>query len=147
MTRWVVVLIVAATALFVVGVAAERARGDTHAAAESHEEVSHSDEKVAGVNTESWPLVGLAAAGSLLLAAAVWRRPRRRAALAVTAAAMAAFTVFDVREVVHQLDESAAGLAMLALVVAELHAAAAVVAVMMYGRDRPLTGDRGLGAV
>jgi hypothetical protein len=132
-TRVLVVLIVAATALFVVGVAAERARGETRqAAAETHEGAeaaeSGGDETVGGVNAESWPLVGLAAAGSLLLAAAVWRRPHWRAALAVTAAGMAVFAAFDVREVLHQLDESAAGLAVVAGTVAALHLAAAAVA-------------------
>jgi hypothetical protein len=133
-TRWLVVLIVAATALLVVGVAAERARGETHAAVETHVEGEggEADEAVAGVNAESWPLVGLAAAASLLLAAAVWRRPRWRAALAATAAAMAAFAVLDVREVVHQLDESAGELAVVAAAVAALHGAAAALAVAIY---------------
>lgn len=158
MSRLLVVLMVAATALFAVGVAAERARGDDHAAVESgaHGESGEagegaSGEAVGGVDTESWPLVALAAAASLALAAAVWRRPRWRAALVVAAAAMAAFALFDVREVAHQIDESAAGLAVVAVAVAALHGAAAVLACMMYGRvrhaDQPAARDRGLGAV
>jgi hypothetical protein len=153
--RLLAVLIVVATALFVAGVAAERARGDEAVVveAETHEEAGHDEsaESVGGVDTESWPLVALAAAGSLVLAAAVWRRPRWRAVLVVTAVAMAAFAVLDVRELVHQIDESAAGIALIAGVVAALHGAAAVVAVMMYDRvgraDQPAARDRGLGAV
>jgi hypothetical protein len=145
MTRLLVVLVVAATALFVAGVAAERARGETGRAPVAHHteteggetggeaaEGGHASESVAGVNAESWPLVALAAAASLALAAAVWRRPGWRLALALTAGAMALFALLDVREVAHQLAESAVGLAVVAAAVAALHGAAAAVAVMMY---------------
>ena len=50
-------------------------------------------------------------------------------------AAMVAFAALDVREVVHQLDEENAGLAVLAGVVAALHLGVAAIALSM-GRSR-----------
>jgi hypothetical protein len=54
------------------------------------------------VNLESTPLIVLAALASLILAAAVWIRPDRRAGLGALAAAMALFGALDVREAFHQ---------------------------------------------
>src|ERR687886_172458 len=95
--RALVVLIAAATAALVVGVALERD-------ARTHEALRTSGE-----------------------AAAVWRGAAARL-LAVVALVMAAFAALDVREVVHQIDESRTGLTLLALLVAALHLAAAALA-------------------
>jgi hypothetical protein len=64
---------------------------------------------------------------SLLLAALVWRRPDRRL-LIVIAVVAAAFAVLDSAEVAHQLDDNA-GLALLAGLIAVLHAATAALAI------------------
>lgn len=89
-----------------------------------------------GTDPESTPLVVLAIVASLLLAAGCWFRPEWRWLLVVTAFAMAAFAVLDLREVIHQLDESDTGLASVASVVATLHVAAAVTAVVPARRCR-----------
>lgn len=65
---------------------------------------------------------------SLLLTAAVWRFGGSFSVLTVVALAMAGFCALDVREVVHQAEESRTGLAMLAAVVAALHLGAALLA-------------------
>jgi hypothetical protein len=152
-------LIVAATATFVVGVAIERGRESGHheasasAAAEGGEAgTAHSESSEAGapegaagrravepreefrpmgLDVESWPFVAVAAVASLALAAAAFARPGAVALLALVGAAMLAFAALDVREVVHQLDEDAGGLALLAGTVAALHLAAAAVAGIM----------------
>jgi hypothetical protein len=54
----------------------------------------------------------------------------------VTAFAMAAFAVLDLREVIHQIDESNTGLAFVAGAVAIIHVAAAVTAVVLRRRSR-----------
>jgi Flp pilus assembly protein TadB len=84
-----------------------------------------------GIDIEAAPFVALAALGSLALALAAWLRPRAPLLLAVVAAAMLAFAVLDVREVIHQAHESNGGLAALAVAVAVLHLAATGVAVVM----------------
>jgi hypothetical protein len=59
---------------------------------------------------------------SLALAALLWQRPTR-AVWRITGVIALAFAVFDIAELVHQLDESAAGLAALATAVALAHLA------------------------
>jgi hypothetical protein len=81
--------------------------------------------------------VALAAAFSIVLAIAVWVRPRWALLLVAVAFAMVVFSALDVREVVHQLDESNGGLAVLAGLVAVCHLAAAAVAGLM-GRSASL---------
>jgi hypothetical protein len=141
-----VALIVAATAAFVTGVAIERndrsAEPAHHGAAEhtegdaseppdaASEHDSAEELRPLGVDVEAWPFVALAAAASLALAAALLRL-RAAAALVVVAVAMLAFAALDVRELVHQVGENRAGLAILATAVAALHLAAATVAVVM----------------
>ena len=79
-------------------------------------------------------MLAIAIVASLLLAAGCWFRPEWRWLLVVTAFAMAAFAVLDLREVIHQLGESDAGLASVAGAVATLHVAAAVTAVIVSRR-------------
>jgi hypothetical protein len=147
-------LIVAATATFVVGVAIERGRESDHhersaseatsepgeAHSETGEAASVAEHRSAepreelrplGVDVEAWPFVAVAAVASLALAAAAFSRPRAVVLLALVGAAMLAFAALDVREVVHQLDDDAGGLALLAGTVAALHLAAAAVAGIM----------------
>src|ERR687885_2590965 len=163
--RALVVLIVAATAALVVGVALER-DARTHEALWTSGEVApvrhaaqsgvfgsesgetgestesgtvsgapprgervreESSERLLGVDPESTGVLAIAIALSLALAAAVWRGAAARL-LAVVALVMAAFAALDVREVVHQIDESRTGLTLLALLVAALHLAAAALA-------------------
>lgn len=164
-------LLVISTAAFVIGVSVERASGDKHtepaAAAASGEaaeggqehgaeegggEEAHTEtappareeensERLLGVDLEAWPFVALAAAFSLALALAVWLRLGRGLLLAVVAVAMVAFATLDVREVIHQLDESKGALALLAGVVAALHLAAAAVAALMGRSPSPARRD------
>jgi hypothetical protein len=99
-------------------------------------EEPNGEETLFGNDPESTPLVVLAIVASLLLASGCWFRPEWRWLLVVTAFAMAAFAVLDLREVIHQLDESGAGLASVAGAVATLHVAAAVTAVILSRRSR-----------
>jgi hypothetical protein len=146
-------LIVAATALFVVGAAVERAQRDEHAEpatgegaepehgetgeeAEHHDEAAtaergtheESSEEILGVDPETPGLVASAAVASLLIAVAAWRWFDRDRVLWLVAAAMFVFAALDVREVVHQIDESRSGVAVLAALVAVLHLAASALA-------------------
>ena len=160
--RWTLVaLLVASTALFAVGVSAERSDSDTHVepatarhtesgaepgsahdetgetgeanAGEAHSEpaageTDSEDERVLGVDLESAPLIVLAVLAGLTLAMLTATRfGRLRGFLLAVAAIALVWAVLDVREVVHQLDESRAGVALVALSVAVLHLAAAAV--------------------
>jgi hypothetical protein len=99
-------------------------------------EEPNGEETLFGTDPESTPLIVLAIVASLLLAAGCWFRPEWRWMLVVTAFAMAAFAVLDLREVIHQLEESDTGLAFVAGAVATLHVAAAVTAVVLARRSR-----------
>ena len=167
---WLAGLIAAATVLFVVGVSIERS--DTHhsvgASAKhvesregeagehaeegevsghekksaGHEEVE--EETLLGVEVEATPFIVLAALVSLGLALAAWMRPRSTTLLIVVALAMLVFAVFDVREVAHQIEESEAGLAVVAGIVAALHLAASGVS---FSMRRAVEPDRKTSAV
>jgi hypothetical protein len=144
-----VALLVVSTAAFVVGVSIERSSAETHTepapsaesgeagegGAEHAEAVPEADERESesffGLDYEATPFVALAAAVSLALAAAVWLRPRWALLLAAVAVAMVLFAGLDVREVVHQLDESNGALAVLAGVVAVCHLAAGALAALL----------------
>ena len=158
-SRWLLSgLLVAAAALFVIGVASERgdegheeatetaqvaqreaaehAEGAGHdesaeatAAASSNGARRHdeSGETLLGVDVESTPLVVAAVVVSLGLALAVWLR-RDRWLLWVTAGFAAVFALFDVAEIVRQINERRAAIAVVAIVVALFHAGAAALA-------------------
>ena len=89
------------------------------------------------MNVESTPLIVLAVIFGLGLAALtatqLGRLPVVLLAVAVIALAWAAL---DVREVVHQLDESRTGIAVVAVVVAVLHLALALLAGAIATRER-----------
>ncbi len=162
--RWTLVgLLVASTALFAVGVIAERSGTDTHTApaaahagdtgGESSEpagargeggaseatpsgETGHVEsatehaerERLLGVDVESTPLVVLAVLAGLALAAlAASRIGLRRGFLLTVVVIGVAWAALDIREVVHQLDESRTGVAVVAMAVAALHLAVAAI--------------------
>ena len=135
-------VLLAATALFVLGVALEphtdEARGE-HAESEAGEhsgseageaatEPPGGEERVLGLNLESPLVVGIAVVASVGLALLAWSRPERRWLMAIAVIA-AGFALVDVAEVLHQLDEDRMGLALLAAAVAALHALAVLLAV------------------
>ena len=168
--RWALVpLLAASTALFVVGVIAERSSTDAHtepasahdgesgeaarepagareegeassAGEAGHAEAAagktHTDtnEAVLGVDIESTPLIVLAVVLGLVLPALVATRfGRLPDVLAAVAAVALVWAALDVREVVHQLDGSRTGIAVVAIVVAVLHFAVALLAGAMAG--------------
>jgi hypothetical protein len=169
-----IALLLASTALFAVGVIAERSNADEHSEpASSHvgesgepasepagaheegngssaDEAGHAEgtadethtetnEAVLGVNIESTPLIVLAVIFGLGLAAVAATRPVHLPAVLLAVAVIAlAWAALDVREGVHQLDESRTGIAAVAIVVAVLHLAAALVAGAMAMRARQL---------
>ncbi len=133
------VLIVAATALLVIGISIEKAEGghpeEGAAQVESGERSqSEGDEAVLGVELESTPFIVLAALASLALAAAAWKRPDSEPLLLLVALVMLAFAVFDLAEIGHQVEESEAGLVIVAGLVAVLHLAASAVTFTMRRR-------------
>jgi heme/copper-type cytochrome/quinol oxidase subunit 3 len=144
--RWLIgALLLAASALFAIGVATEGGHHDEsvasvasgehnevteHKEAARHNErtaASGSGETVFGINLESTPLVVLAVIVSVVLAMATWRTDYK-VVLLVTALFAAAFAVLDVAEFSHQIRESATTIAVVAAIIAVLHAAAALLA-------------------
>ncbi len=140
--RWLVgTLLIAAAALFAVGVASEgdlhhatvageRSETGEHTADAAHDEageVVETGERILGTNLESTPLVVAAVVISVLLAAATWRRDRR-IVLLVTAVFATGFAVLDVAEFAHQIRRPAVMIAVIAVVIGVLHAAAAFLA-------------------
>jgi hypothetical protein len=151
----IVGLIVLATIGLVVGTTIERNSEESHTEtpAAAHSEGSgearadggetHGEFQPFGIDIEAVPFIVLAALASLAMAAAVWTRPRSLIILGVVALAMVLFAALDVREVIHQIDESRTGLAVLAGLVAALHLAAALLIAALARDDRPLTGPVG----
>lgn len=141
--RWLLgTLLIAAAAMFAFGVATEGdAHHDSGSIVESGEhngateqaehneraEASETGERILGINLESTPLVVLAVLISVALAAATWRHDHKLILLVVALFA-AAFAVLDVAEFSHQIRQSAATVAVIAAVIAVLHAAAAFLA-------------------
>jgi hypothetical protein len=62
-------------------------------------------------------------------------KPARRELLLVAGLFVLVFAVLDVRELLHQFDESNEGIALLVILIALLHAAAAAAAAVLYRRD------------
>ena len=104
--------------------------GTTHTEAPGSDTTGHSEtsgETLFDLNLESNGLVAVAVAVSLASAALTWLRNRRGLRLAALAFAVV-FVVFDVADVAHQLNESRAGLATLAVAIALVHVATALIA-------------------
>ena len=145
--RWLLsALLIVGAALFAVGIAAERTADDhvepgathteegeaagEHADEDAGAEPVHdesSEERVLGMNLESPLTIGLGLAVSVALAVVTWRSNRRLVLLAAVGFATV-FAAFDIAELVHQIDQSRAGVAVLVAVVALVHVAAALVA-------------------
>jgi hypothetical protein len=153
--RTLVALLTVSTVLFAVGVIAERSDADSHAepaaqieqsgepagTEDAHDESAEAaagaetaagepdeDERLLGVDLESTPLIVLAVLAGLGLAVLTASRlGHARGVLLAVAVAALAWAVLDVREVLHQLDESRTTVAVLAMIVAVLHLAAAMV--------------------
>jgi hypothetical protein len=137
--RWTLVaLLASSTVLFAVGVIAERSDSDTHSepepaahvdegSEESGEEHAE-DEQLLGVDLESTPLIVLAVLAGLGLAVtAASQIGRLRGFLFGVMVIALAWAALDIREVVHQIDESRTGIALVASAVAVLHLATAAV--------------------
>lgn len=148
--RLLVTLIVLSTVAFATGALLERSSREPAAegtgtettaheeggqAVESTGETGRGEETLFGIGPESPAVIVFAIVVSLLLAGGCWFRPDWRWLLVVTAFAMAVFAVVDLREVIHQLDESNTGLAVVAGAVAILHGASAVTAVILRRRS------------
>ena len=144
LARTAAVLLTATAALFVVGVIAEANRTIHSESSETHTETgsesgdvtgsataeaAHGEatETVFGIDIESPATATVAVIASLALAAGLWLTQRRGVALAAAVFAVL-FAAFDMAEIVHQIDESRTGLAVLAAAIALGHAAAAVTA-------------------
>ena len=116
--------------------AAEHGEGEGTERAETttRETGPHGDssERLVGIDVESTPLIVLATLAGIALAivAASQLRASRMVVAAIALAALA-WAALDVRELVHQLDESREGIAAIALAVALLHVGASALA----GRD------------
>ena len=125
--RAAAVLFIVTAALFVIGVSTEPGHNETAESthvAETHGETtegeathtetaesgnpSHSEqggnESVLGIDTESPAAVAFAVIVSLALAAGMWFRPAVPSPSPPSCSPL--FTVFDIAEVLHQLDES-----------------------------------------
>jgi len=98
-----------------------------------------------GVNTESVALTVVAVVVSLLLALAVWLRLWPRLILPLVAGFGLIFAAGDGRELVHQFDESNAGITAIAAILIGLHLAVAALAASLFLRsadaDRPAAAE------
>lgn len=108
----------------------------TQTGGEAAEHSETSAETVLGVDLESNGLVAVAIIAALVLAVLTWLYSRR-SVLLVTLAFAVVFVVFDVAEIAHQLNESRAGLAVLAAAIAVVHLMTAVVAQQRASTDQP----------
>lgn len=97
---------------------------------------SHNAEAILGINVESWPLAIAAAIVSIGLAFAAWRG-RQRAILVAVAVFALAFTVLDIRELIHQSNEGRTGIVILAGLIAVVHLAAGALAAFVASRTSP----------
>lgn len=135
-------LLLASATVFAIGVGVERSK--THAEATAHTETSgegsaahesqegsptsttseaaapSESETLLGVNIESWGVVAAVVALSLALAALVVTT-RSVPLLGIVVVFALGATVLDVREVLHQIDESRTGVALLAGLATVLH--------------------------
>jgi hypothetical protein len=99
----------------------------------------HREAKLLGINPEAPSLLVIALVASALLAAAVWFRPLVAVLIAIVGFGLL-FAALDVREVLHQVDESRTGLIVIAGALIGLHllvvilAAAALLAGRMSKR-------------
>ena len=115
-------------------------QGTTAETAGTAETPAESTEKLFGIDTESVAAMVAAVALSLLLAAAVWWR-RERWWLWITLAFGTVFALGDVREVIHQLNESRTGVATIAATLIASHLLiAATSGLLLRQTDRQAVG-------
>lgn len=107
--------------------ATEAAGAEHYEATETSSQHEDSDEEVFGMKRESVPFIVAGVVISLALAGLVWIRLDRRLLWTVAGFAVL-FAALDAAEFFHQLDERRTAIAVIAAVVALLHAAAALVA-------------------
>jgi Flp pilus assembly protein TadB len=151
-------LMLLSTAAFVIGVSVEKSQGhsepsvgETHTdeGSQAHEEggseegegaapQSKESVTIGGIDVESTPLIVVGAVLSLALAGAALRWPRREV-FAVAVVFCLGFALLDGRELAHQLDEDASGVAVLAGLTLALHLAVAAAAALALARN---LGDR-----
>lgn len=109
---------------------AEATEGEANAIGEASKEnprAGESGEELFGINPESAGLTTVVALISLLLAALLVVRPSK-GLLAAVAVVGLVFAALDAREVIHQANESNAGLLVMALLTGLLHLSVAVAA-------------------
>jgi hypothetical protein len=108
--------------------------GESGSEGTGHVEKSHGEPgvKILGVNTESLALTVVAVVASLLFALAVWLGRWPRPLLLLVVGFGLVFAAGDGRELVHQLDESNAGIAAIAAILTGLHLAIAALAVSLF---------------
>ena len=132
MTRRPVVpagLLVAAPAVFALGITLEKREEGHHGGEEA--------ESILGIEPESTPLVVLAVVVSLLVAVAIWRWSSSPSVLWAAVVFCAGFAVMDVLEVARKLDADESGIAALAAIVAVLHVAAGLAVLALLRGARP----------
>jgi hypothetical protein len=112
----------------------------------AHVETRHpeSGATLFGVNTESLALTVVAFVASLLLAIAVWLGRWQRLTLLAVAGFGLVFAAGDIRELVHQVNESNGALATIAAILVGLHLTVAALALALFPRRR--RADRGVAA-
>lgn len=108
----------------------------TREGAPGHAETA-AGERMLGVRADSAAAVTAMLIASVLLAAAVWLRPRR-AILAATGAFAATAAVLDIAETVHQHTEGRTNILLIAAAVAVTHLAVVAVALAAISRRQPV---------
>jgi len=142
-------LLVVSAILFAVGTTLERHQQgkETTAATDQEGSGGESDEEstahaethrekgvtLLGINTESLGLEIAAIVASLLLAAAALLLRQRLVLLAIIGFGLV-FAAGDIRELVHQINESHEGIAAIAAILIGLHVAVAGTAALLFGR-------------
>jgi hypothetical protein len=121
----------------------EEAGEEQHANTSPHSE-GHEEATLLGIDPESTPLIVIAVLAGLALAAlAATRVGTNRAFLLLVVAATVLWAALDIRELIHQIDESRAGIAVIAATVAVLHLATAAIATLL-ARTRGAASRPGL---
>jgi hypothetical protein len=108
----------------------EGSGGESHPAS-----TESSGETIFGVNADASWLVAVVVAITVLLAGAIWARPERWLLIAVVLFGLAA-AVFDLRELVHQVDVGRASLIALAAVLAAVHLGVSGLAAEIMRREK-----------
>src|SRR5207244_6515733 len=98
-------------------------------------QVEVSNETIGGVDLEAPWLIAVTVLASAVLALAVWRVAAPGVLLAIVAFGLAG-AILDVREVIHQANDSRASLVVLSATVAALHLGVAGIAATIWRRAR-----------